>query len=344
VANISIFALTFAMAGVLVSPCLGTQTPSDNGNLPTLGSQQAVEGGLDRDGESSTRIFRDCNDGCPQLVEIPAGRFQMGSKRYSREQPQHSVGIYDAIAVGRFATTFDDWEACVKGGGCVRNTAPADEGWGRGRRPVINVTWEDAEEYAAWLSRKTGKKYRLLTEAEWEYAARAGSTTTYPWGDQIDCGKAAYDLEKGSDCASYGGKPSVHGTQVVGTYQANRWGLYDMIGNVWQWCEDDWHPDYRGAPDDGSAWRGGDVSMRIIRGGSWNYGPSALRSTDRNWFPLNGRTAFIGFRIARPADPKSPGKKVSDAGNGDQRTQMAEPLALRSTPGGLKLTPDKWLS
>jgi formylglycine-generating enzyme required for sulfatase activity len=202
-----------------------------------------------------------------------------------------------AIAVGRFETTFDEWDACVRGGGCVNNSTPSDEGWGRGRRPVINVSWNDAKDYVSWLSRKTGKTYRLLTEAEWEYAARAGSTTTYSWGDRIDCGKASYDGGRGSDCAATGWF-SLRGTQLVGTYSANRWGLHDMLGNVWEWCEDNWHPDYHGAPDDGSAWSGGDASTRILRGGAWNYSPSGLRSADRNWFPPDGRTSFIGFRVA----------------------------------------------
>jgi formylglycine-generating enzyme required for sulfatase activity len=263
------------------------------------------------DAKTSSRIVQDCSDGCPQMVEIPSGRFLMGSDRYSREQPQHSVRIDSPLLVERFETTFNDWDACVKAGGCVHNRHPADDGWGRGRRPVINVSWEDAKDYAAWLSIKTGKQYRLLTEAEWEYAARAGSTTTYPWGDKIDCGKAAYDAGRGSDCAARTGDVTLHGTRVVGAYPPNRWGLYDMIGNVWEWCEDNWHPDYHGAPDDGSAWRGGDVSMRILRGGAWNYGPSALRSADRNWYPLNGRTSYIGFRVVRQSDFETP-EKVSD--------------------------------
>jgi formylglycine-generating enzyme required for sulfatase activity len=263
------------------------------------------------DAKTSSRIVQDCSDGCPQMVEIPSGRFLMGSDRYSREQPQHSVRIDSPLLVERFETTFNDWDACVKAGGCVHNRHPADDGWGRGRRPVINVSWEDAKDYAAWLSIKTGKQYRLLTEAEWEYAARAGSTTTYPWGDKIDCGKAAYDAGRGSDCAARTGDVTLPGTRVVGAYPPNRWGLYDMIGNVWEWCEDNWHPDYHGAPDDGSAWRGGDVSMRILRGGAWNYGPSALRSADRNWYPLNGRTSYIGFRVVRQSDFETP-EKVSD--------------------------------
>jgi formylglycine-generating enzyme required for sulfatase activity len=266
------------------------------------------------DSKSKGAVFRDCGGGCPEMVTIPAGSFLMGSERYSREQPQHKVTIIDAIAIGRYETTFDDWEACVSGGGCVHNRAPSDEGWGKGRRPVINVSWTDAKEYVAWLSRRTGKKYRLLTEADWEYAARAGSRAIYPWGDNIDCGKAAYDGGPGSDCAAHAGDALRRGTQLVGSHPANKFGLYDMIGNVWEWCEDNWHPDYRGAPGDGAAWDGGDASMRILRGGAWNYGPSALRTADRNWYPLSGRTFFIGFRVVREVEPGTPEKKLSDLG------------------------------
>jgi formylglycine-generating enzyme required for sulfatase activity len=309
-ANNSFFGLVFAIISTLFSPNSAPDPLADESDLATMRSPRTSEGASARAENSRGRVFQDCNDGCPQMVEILPGRFLMGSPRYSREQPQHAVGLYDAIAVGRFPTTFDDWDACVRDGGCVHNSAPSDEGWGRGRRPVINVSWEDAEDYVSWLSHKTRKPYRLLTEAEWEYVARAGSTTTYPWGDQIDCGKAAYGMDRNSDCDA--GMSSPLGTRIVGSYPANRWGLYDMIGNVWEWCEDDWHPTYVGAPDDGSAWKGGDASMRVLRGGAWNYGASALRSADRNWYPLNGRTSYIGFRVVRPADSRSPGKKLSD--------------------------------
>jgi formylglycine-generating enzyme required for sulfatase activity len=276
---------------------------STSGVLGALaGSSSAPEA------KTTGRIFQDCSDGCPQMVVIPTGRFLMGSELYGREQPLHPVRFDNTIAVGRFETTFDEWDACVRGGGCVHNATPSDEGWDRGRRPVINVSWNDAKDYVSWLSRKTGKTYRLLTEAEWEYAARAGSTTTYSWGDKIDCAKASYDGGRGSDCAAHSWF-SLRGTQLVGTYSANRWGLHDMLGNVWEWCEDNWHPDYHGAPDDGSAWREGDASMRILRGGAWNYSPSGLRSADRNWFPPDGRTSFIGFRVA--TDPGPPEAKVS---------------------------------
>jgi formylglycine-generating enzyme required for sulfatase activity len=246
--------------------------------------------------------FSDCNHSCPEMVVMPAGEFVMGSTQYAREQPRHTVTFSKQFAVGRFAITFDEWMSCVNGGGCAGNKSPPDEGWGKGRHPVINVSWSDASDYVSWLSRKTGKEYRLLSEAEWEYVARAGSTTNYPWGNAIDCGKASYDGGPGSSCYSKTGWWHPRGTQRVGRYAPNAWGLYDMSGNVWQWCEDSWHTNYGGAPTDGSAWHGGDESMSILRGGAWNYGPSGLRSADRNWFPRSGRTAFIGFRVARPLD------------------------------------------
>ena len=233
------------------------------------------------------------------MVVIRDGSFSMGSQRYPREQPQHVVTFAARFAVGKFAVTFDEWAACAKYGGCAGNPSPPDEGWGRGRRPVINVSWGDATDYVSWLSKKTGRKYRLLTEAEWEYAARAGSTTDYPWGDAMDCGKARYDGGPGSSCDS----KRVRGTQPVGRYAANAWGLYDMQGNVWQWCQDSWHGDYRDAPTDGTAWRGGDESMAVLRGGAWNYAASGLRSADRNWLPRVARTNFLGFRVARSLDP-----------------------------------------
>ena len=248
--------------------------------------------------------FIDCKDGCPAMVVIRGGAFLMGSDQYAREQPQHTVTFPTQFAVGKFDITFDEWAACARSGGCSDNPNPSDEGWGRGRHPVINVSWVDANDYVSWLSKKTGQEYRLLTEAEWEYVARAGSVTIYPWGNAIDCGKASYDGGSGSLCDDKTDRGSFRGTQVVGRYPPNKWGLYDMQGNVWQWCEDSWHPDYRGAPADGTAWHGGDQSMSILRGGAWNYAASGLRSADRNWFPKSARANFVGFRVERSLEAK----------------------------------------
>jgi formylglycine-generating enzyme required for sulfatase activity len=261
-----------------------------NANVSTMPASTALPPGS---------TFSDCKDGCPAMVVVRAGEFLMGSGRYVREEPQHIVTFATQFAVGKFDITFDEWAVCAKDGGCSTNPNPSDEGWGRGNRPVINVSWVDANDYVSWLSKKTGREYRLLTEAEWEYVARAGSTTNYPWGNAIDCGKASYDGGLGSPCYYKTGRRSFRGTQPVGRYPPNGWGLYDMHGNVWQWCEDSWHPNYRGAPVDGSAWQGGDESMSILRGGAWNYAPSGLRSADRNWLPRSARTNFLGFRVAR---------------------------------------------
>jgi formylglycine-generating enzyme required for sulfatase activity len=220
----------------------------------------------------------------PEII-VPAGTFQMGSRDGEggdQEWPQHKVTIAGPFAVGRFAVTFDEWDAAYKNGGVKHN--PGDAGWGRGRRPVINVSWEDATAYVGWLSRETGKSYRLLSEAEWEYCCRAGTTTAYSFGDTIDNKQAQFSESK---------------TAEVGSLPANGWGLHDMHGNVWEWCEDTWHPNYKGAPNDGSNWKGGDLSSRVLRGGSWLNGPHFLRSAVRLRNPSDVRNDHVGFRVAR---------------------------------------------
>jgi formylglycine-generating enzyme required for sulfatase activity len=231
--------------------------------------------------------FKDCPK-CPEMVVVPAGSFTMGSPssekgRYKDEGPQHRVTIRQAFAVGKFEVTFDEWDACVSGGSC-NGYRPEDRGWGRGRRPVINVGWKDAKAYVDWLSRKTGKSYRLLTESEWEYAARAGTTTRYHWGDGYDSGKVAG-----------GGK-----TESVGRYPANRFGIHDFHGNVWEWVEDCYKDSYSGAPSDGSAWTRSACGRRVLRGGSWSNDPGGLRSANRYWDGTGYRYFDgVGFRVAR---------------------------------------------
>jgi formylglycine-generating enzyme required for sulfatase activity len=233
------------------------------------------------------RVFRDCPEVCPEMVVVPPGSFIMGSPaseagRAQDERPQRRVTIARPFAVGKFEVTFDEWDACTAEGGCKHWSD--DRGWGKGRRPVINVSWHDAKEYAAWLSRKTGKRYRLLSEAEWEYAARAGTTTRYAFGDAISKGQAQYSADR---------------TVAVGSFPANRFGLHDMHGNVWEWVEDAWHPNYQGAPDHGSVWSGGDTSLRVLRGGSWHNIPDSLRSAIRYWIQPDNRHRDTGFRLAR---------------------------------------------
>lgn len=249
--------------------------------------------------------FRDCRD-CPELVPLPPGEFVMGSPedeagRYGNEVP-HAVRIAMPFAVGRFSVTFDDWDACVRDGSCD-GYKPADQGWGRGNRPVIQVSWQDARRYTDWLSRKTGKRYRLLSEAEWEYAARGGTTTAHWWGTRIDRSHANYGPEtcpQQTACGGFadGGDRWVN-TAPSGSFPPNPFGLYDMLGNAWQWVADCWHADYDGAPVDGGARTGDACTGRVIRGGSWSNVPSFVRSASRATYTADRRAPNIGFRVAR---------------------------------------------
>jgi formylglycine-generating enzyme required for sulfatase activity len=237
----------------------------------------------------------------PEMVVIPAGRFLMGApahepERMPREGPQHWVQV-PTFELGRYAVTFDEWDACVAAGGCAHK--PSHHGWGRGRRPVIEVSWHDAQAYVRWLSRTTGQAYRLPSEAEWEYACRAGTTTPFSTGCSIHTEQANYD-----DNQDYGGCGARTGidlrkTQPVGSYPPNPWGLYEMSGNVWEWTADCWHGRYTNAPTDGSAWQTSDCWGHVVRGGSWSNGPGSLRVARRVGFVSCHRTAHLGFRVAR---------------------------------------------
>jgi len=240
--------------------------------------------------------FKDC-EACPQMVLIPAGEFTMGSPPSEQQaEAQHRVTIATPFAIGKFEVTFDEWEACVADGGCG-GYRPGDEGFGRGRRPVINVSWDDAAAYADWLSRKTGKRYRLIAEAEWEYAARAHTTTMFFFGDTISPRDANYD---GS---SDGSGPSEVNRQTplpVGSFASNAFGLHDMHGNVAEWVADCWHPEYTArAPADGSAWLEGNCNGRVVRGGSWGDSQEELRSAGRTGGYKEDQFDTTGFRIAR---------------------------------------------
>jgi len=242
--------------------------------------------------------FRDCPNGCPLMVMVPAGQFTMGAPledefQNDHEGPQHEVTIAKPLAVSKFEVTFEDWDVCVAYGDCRR---PSDGGWGRDRQPVINVSWEDIQLYVAWLSKMTGKTYRLLSEAEWEYAARAGTQTAYPWGDGIGEGNVT--------CYGCGSQWEGKQPAPVGSFAANAFGLYDMHGNVWEWVEDCYHDNYKGAPDDGSAWvADGDCSSRIVRGGSWGDYPIGLRSAARGGSTTVDRSNSGGFRLGRTLTP-----------------------------------------
>ena len=234
---------------------------------------------------NKNELFTDCTD-CPIMVVIPSGSFQMGSTESDDEQPVHAVNI-KKFAMSQSEVTFDQWDACYNAGGCSHN--PQDEGWGRGLRPVINVSWNDAKEYVQWINRETSQNYRLPSEAEWAYAARARSTTKYSWGDSINCNLADYNDDK---CNS-------KGTSPVNSYAKNKFGLYDMHGNVWEWVEDNWHDNYNYAPIDGSPWISGGSSHHVLRGGSWYYDAPGLRSAFRDYSMPNRRDYNNGFRLAR---------------------------------------------
>ncbi len=247
------------------------------------------------------RAFRDCPD-CPEMVVVPAGEFMMGSPASEPEresdETQLRVTIARPFAVGRFAVTFDEWDACVADSGC-KGYKPDDRGWGRGKRPVINVNWDDAKAYVAWLSRKSGKSYRLLSEAEREYVTRAGTQTPFWWGAAITPTQANYDGS--ADPYKGGGSKGEYRrhTVPVDSFAANPWGLYQVHGNVWEWTEDCWNDSNNGNPGNGSARTTGECGRRVVRGGSWDNNPRWLRAAVRNWLSTDFRVKFLGFRVGR---------------------------------------------
>lgn len=264
-------------------------------------------------------VFRDADaPWCPELVVVPAGEFMMGSTEaeyrwawqqgaedeIDDEEPRHRVTIGAPFAVGKYAVTRGQFAAFVEAtdhdmsGGCWtygsgtwhpdpsvdwRSPGYEQTDW----HPVVGVSWEDAKAYVEWLGRETRQPFRLLSEAEWEYACRAGTITRYWWGDDLPTYQQA-------NCGS-----ELHRTTEVGVYPPNPWGLYEMHGNVSEWCEDCWHGSYSGAPEDGSAWTSGDCSLRSVRGGSWFDSPVFLRSAFREWNEAGDRFIDLGLRVAR---------------------------------------------
>ena len=219
--------------------------------------------------------------------------------RVDREGPVRRVRISKTFAVGVHEVTFAEWDACRRAGGCSHN--PGDRGWRRGERPVINVSWTDAKQYVRWLSRETGAAYRLLSESEWEYVARAGTIGPFHFGGTSLPERPNYD---GRPVYGSGRKGRYRGNTVaVGTFPANGFGLHDVHRNVWEWVEDCWHEGYRGAPSDGRAWTtGGDCGRRVLRGGSWNNYTRSLRSANRYRYESGFRYYSIGFRVAMTLD------------------------------------------
>ncbi len=274
-----------------------TQTQLVAAQNTIAGLSQETAGGPLEPGES----FRDC-DFCPEMVVIPAGTFTMGSPadeegRDDDEGPQRDVTIGSPFAIGKYEVTFEEYDRFAE---ATERDLPDDEGWGRGRRPVINVNWEDANTYCAWLGEQTVRTYRLPSEAEWEYAARAGTTTPFSTGDTITTEQANYDGNypyAGDEKGEYRKK-----TLPVGSLEANPFGLADMHGNVWEWVEDIYQGSYEGAPADGSAWLK-DGSLRVVRGGSWFYGAGLVRSAFRYGYEPGFRYFNLGFRCAGVQEP-----------------------------------------
>ena len=261
-------------------------------SLP-LWSQQGTGDSAPSPGET----FQDCAE-CPKMVVVPSGVFTMGSPKREGgnddERPMRRVRIDYLFAVGVYEVTFDEWYACADAGGCG-SYIPDDMGWGRGNRPVVNVSWEDAQSYVSWLSARTGKTYRLLSESEWEYVARAGTETAYSWGDSIGVNRA--------NCSGCGSAWDGEQTAPVGSFAVNAWGVYDMHGNVLEWVQDCYNSNYEGAPKDGSAWESEDCNLRVLRGGGWHYNTRSLRSADRSMSSTGNRANIFdhgfGFRVAR---------------------------------------------
>jgi formylglycine-generating enzyme required for sulfatase activity len=232
-------------------------------------------------------IFRDCAE-CAEMVVVPAGEFKMGSDETIYEKPSHRVVIGNDFAIGRREVTFEEWDLCVVAGSC--RYRPDDRGWGRGTRPVIDVSWDDAQNFVAWMSQKTGKKYRLPSEAEWEYAARAGTETPFWWGRTLVKGAA--------NCEDCGDSP-LRKTTPAQSLRPNGFGLFDVAGNAAEWVQDCWNDNYRGAPSNGSAWTTGQCQQRGLRGGSFATKAALIRSAARFRYDQDVRYYTNGFRIAR---------------------------------------------
>jgi formylglycine-generating enzyme required for sulfatase activity len=229
----------------------------------------------------------------PLMVVIPAGRFRMGSpadeqERFEDEDPQHDVHIAASFAMGVYAVTFEDYDRFCED--TLRKSE--DHGWGRGNRPVINVSWEDARDYCAWLGEQTGRAYRLPSEAEWEYACRAGTQTPFHFGPHITTDQANFNGTKGSVKGKYRQQ-----TVPVDSFPPNSFGLYGMHGNVREWCQDQQHGSYKGAPSDGSAWEGEETGFRVVRDGSWDAEVRYCRAACRLFIFPGRRHPGLGFRV-----------------------------------------------
>ncbi|WP_409372307.1 formylglycine-generating enzyme family protein [Paraburkholderia xenovorans] len=231
---------------------------------------------------------RDCAT-CPIMIAVPAGSFSMGSSTDDpSEKPVHHVTIGAPFAIGKYEVTVDQWNACVAANACQKLTPESNTSKAA---PARDLSWDDAQQYVKWLSRTTGKPYRLPTEAEWEYADRGGTTTAYWWGDQMRKGNA--------NCKDCGDPWHKEGPEAAGSFAPNPLGLYDMNGSVWEWTADCWHNSYQGAPADGHAWDNPGCDMRVIRGGSWREGGGYMLSATRFKYSSGVRQSQDGFRVVK---------------------------------------------
>jgi formylglycine-generating enzyme required for sulfatase activity len=238
--------------------------------------------------DGAVAALKDC-DSCPLMVALYPKPFTMGSNSSDpSERPAHEVTLQTPFAIGKFELTVDQWKQCVKANVCPSIPSSASAA---GNLPMRDVSWDEAQLYLKWLSTFSGKPYRLPTEAEWEYAARGGTTTKYWWGDKMKGGN--------SSCKGCGLPWQESSPPPVGSFVANPFGLYDMEGSVWEWVADCWHPSYKGAPSDGSAWAEPSCQARVIRGGSWREDSSYMLSTTRFKYDASVRQSQNGFRVAR---------------------------------------------
>ena len=231
--------------------------------------------------------FKDC-ESCPEMVVAPSGEFTMGATDTEYEKPPHKVTIAKPFAIGRHEVTFAQWDACVAAKACKADID--DHGFGRAQAPVIDVSWDEAQAFLKWLSAQSRKSYRLPSEAEWEYAARAGSRSAYSWGAAVGSGKA--------NCSDCSPTPPL-ATLPVGSFRPNAFGLYDTAGNAAEFVDDCWNATYKGAPADGSAWHTGQCQLRVLRGGAFGTKANSARSSARFRYDRDVRYYTNGFRVAR---------------------------------------------
>ena len=280
---------------VLISVVVGVYfvlAPGDNSILAVVTKPHVEK--TDSNKYKPGEVFRDSlkegGEG-PEMVVIPAGKFRMGDVQGSgidRERPVHEVHIKEPVAMGRYEVTFEEYDRFAKSTG---REMPLDNHWGRSNRPVISVSWNDAVAYAIWLSEQTGKQYRLPSEAEWEYAAKAGTETDYWWGNDIG--------ENNVNCDFCGSQGEGKQTAPVGSFKPNPFGLYDTAGNLKEWVQDCWDYNYNNAPSDGSAWEPENCRLRVLRGGWWGVGAWNARSSQRDREVPDFRSASVGIRLAR---------------------------------------------